>query len=187
MSNQDQANMLNSTAISNAIRKLEVDNISWMTALMYTILFGPPVGIEDYRLRLIRNAEDFGRFFAQFYGQEVGGQVQDIMERYLDGMIALIEAYRDDNDLEAIQTRRDILYDIADELAQLLSSVNPYWEKRSAQAVLYKIIYNNEEEILRIKNRDYVKSIQSHDELQTLLYAFSDELAAGIMKQFGAG
>lgn len=186
MSNQDQANTLNSTAISNAIRKLEVDNISWMTALTYTILYGPPAGVGDMRLRLIRNAEDFGRFFGGFYGQEVGGQVQDIMERYLDGMVALIEAYRDES-LNAIQSRRDTLYDIADELAQLLSSVNPYWEKRSAQAVLYKIIYNNEEEILRIKNRDYVKSIQSHDELQRLLYEFSDELAAGIMKQFGGG
>ena len=145
MSNQYQTNMLNSTAISDAIRKLEVDNISWTTALMYTLLYGPPAGVGDMRLRLIRNAKDFGRFFGGFYGQEVGDQVQGIMERYLDAMIALIEAYRDDS-LDVIQNRRDVLYDIADELAQLIASLNPYWDQRSAQAVLYKIIYNNEEE-----------------------------------------
>lgn len=184
--NQEQPVRLDSLEISNAIRRLEVDNTSWMTALMYTILFGPPAGMEDIRQRLIRNAEDFGRFFGQIYGPEVGDHMKSIMERYLDGSIALIEAYRDE-DLEAIQKGRDTLYDIADELALLFSSVNPYWDRYSAQAVLYKIIYGNEEEILRIKNRDYARSIQAHDELQTLLYEFSDELAAGIIRQFGTG
>jgi hypothetical protein len=108
------------------------------------------------------------------------------MERYLDGNIALIEAYRDE-DLEAIEKSRNALYDIADELALLFSGVNPHWDRYSAQAVLYKIIYGSEEEILRIKNRDYVKSIQAHDELQALLYEFADELAAGIIRQFGTG
>ncbi|MEL7603143.1 MAG: hypothetical protein AAGU77_08290 [Bacillota bacterium] len=184
--NQERANTMNSLAISNAIRRLEVDNTSWVTALMYTILFGPPAGIEDIRQRLLRNAEDFGRLFGQIYGPEVGDHMKSIMERYLDGSIALIEAYRDE-DLTAIQESRGVLYDIADELALLFSSVNPYWDRYSVQAVLYKIIYGNEEEILRIKNRDYARSIQAHDELQTLLYEFSDELAAGIIRQFGTG
>lgn len=97
---QEQPVGLDRLVISNAIRRLEVDNISWITALMYTILFGTPAGIGEMRQRLIRNAEEFGRFFAQFYGQEVGDHVKSIMERYLDGNIALIEAYRDE-DLEA--------------------------------------------------------------------------------------
>lgn len=184
MSSQFQVSKLSSTAISNAIRRLEVDNISWTTALMYSLLFGPPTGVPVMRERLIRNAEDFGRLFGEVYGQEVGNQVKDIMNRYLEGTIALIEAYRDE-DTAVIQEKRNALYDVADDLAALLAGVNPYLDQSSAQAVLYKIIYNNEEEILRIKNRDYEKSIQSHDELQSLLYEFSDELAMAIIRQFG--
>ncbi len=183
---ETQQRMLNAAAISNAIRSLEVDNVSWLTALMYTILFGPPTGIEEYRQRLLRNAEEFGRFFAQFYGEEAGDQVKRIMERYLSGNIALIEAYRED-DVATIEEARNALYDVADELAALFASLNPNWDQYSAQAVLYKIIYNSEVEILRIKNRDYVQSIQAHDELNDLLYQFSDELAKGIIRQFGTG
>jgi hypothetical protein len=67
---QEQPVGLDRLVISNAIRRLEVDNISWITALMYTILFGTPAGIGEMRQRLIRNAEEFGGFSRSFTGRK---------------------------------------------------------------------------------------------------------------------
>jgi len=173
------------TALSKLLRRLEVDNIAWMTALMYTIIFGPgeTTAIEN---RLKKNIEEIAGVFEQFYGMEAVERMQKNMLEYLEHFKPLVEAYRDRN-IPAIERHRNALLDTADALADALSGINPEWDKAPMQTMLYELIRRNEEEIVRIIERDYERSIAAHDELQELMYRIADELAYGMARRFDGG
>jgi len=171
----------NSIQLTNALRDLWVDNISWMTSIMYSVLFGADTGAMQRRLD--RNTEEFGALFDYFYGKEIGNYVRDNFTSFINEMILLMKAYRDD-DLQLIEQKRNALFDLADDLSLLMSKINPYWERAPLQAGMYSIISAYEEEIVSTKTREYKKSIQAHDRLQDLLYKVSDEMSAGIIQQF---
>ena len=170
-----------SVSLSNALRDMWVDNISWMTSIMYSVLFGADTGAMQRRLN--RNTEEFGALFDYFYGKEIGNYIRDNFTSFINEMILLMKAYRDD-DLQLIEQKRNALFDLADDLSLLMSQINPYWERAALQAGLYSVISEYEEEIVSTKMREYKKSIQAHDKLQDLLYRVSDEMAAGIIRQF---
>ena len=171
----------NSISLTNALRDLWVDNISWMTAIIYSVLFGADTNAMQRRLD--RNTEEFGALFDYYYGKEIGNFIRDNFTSFINEMILLVEAYRDDN-VPLIEQRRNALFDIADDLSIVMSQINPYWDRTALQAGLYSVISEYEEEIVRSKTREYQKSIQAHDRLQDLLYRVSDEMAAGIIRQF---
>ncbi len=170
-----------SISLTNALRELWVDNISWMTSIMYSVLSGYDTGAMQRRLD--RNTEEFGALFDYYYGKEVGNFIRDNFTSFISEMTLLIEAYRDDN-VPLIEQKRNVLFDLADDLSLVLSQINPYWERTALQAGLYSVISEYEEEIVSTKMREYQKSIQAHDRLQDLLYRVSDEMAAGIIQQF---
>lgn len=170
-----------SISLTNALRDLWVDNVSWMTSIMYSVLSGYDTGAMQRRLD--RNTEEFGALFDHYYGKEVGNFIRDNFTSFISTMILLIEAYRDD-DVPLIEQKRNALFDLADDLALVMSQINPYWDRTALQSGLYSVISEYEEEIVSIKTRQYQKSIQAHDKVQDLLYRVSDEMAAGIIQQF---
>ncbi len=137
--------------LSNTIRELWVDNNRWIRTLISRILFdiGGQEGREAVEIRLAQIGNDFGNLFAQYYGEEVGQNVRANYLRYIDELELLIEAYRD-NDLAAATTQRQILYEIADELARELSRINRYWDMPTLQILLYEMINDTENQIISI-------------------------------------
>lgn len=171
--------------LSNTIRELWVDNNRWIRALISRILFniGGQEGREAVEIRLAQIGNDFGNLFAQYYGEEVGQNVRANYLRYIDALGLLIEAYRD-NDLAAATAQRQILYEIADELARELSRINRYWDMPTLQILLYEMINDTENQIISILAGDYVKDIEQYDSFMEQAYRISDEVTYGMLRQF---
>ena len=174
--------LLNQVALSNSIRRLWVNNNQWIRALIFSILYGigDQQAIEE---RLRQNAEEFATLFAQFYGQDSANRVRENYVRYVQALARTIEAYRD-NDVSVIATQREVLNQIADELAQLYSDINRYLDRATVQAFLYELVDLTESQIMRILGGDFAQSIQEYDEFMEQSYRISDELTAGILRQF---
>ena len=174
--------LLNQVALSNSMRSIWVNNNQWIRELIFSILFD--IGDRDaIEARLRQNAEDFSAIFTQFYGQEIGARIRQNYLSYIQGISALLEAFRN-NDPSGIANQRRILYDAADQLAQTLSEINRYWDRATLQAQIHELVNFAENEILRITGGDYAESIREYDEWMEQTYHFADDLASGILRQF---
>lgn len=174
--------LLNQVALSNATRRLWVDNNQWTRALIQSILYDQ--GNQEELLDRIReNAEDFATLFGQFYGEESGRQIGKYISNDLDGMLRLIEAYKAD-DTQAIRSAREYLYSNASELSRYLARINRYLDMATLEVMLHERLNLAEYEIILLRDQEFAQSIDQHDELMTQGYKLADELSYGILKQF---
>jgi hypothetical protein len=175
-------NPLNQAALSNALRRVWVDYVSWMTALIYTIMFGTH-DQSAVETRLRQNAEDYAGIFAQFYGDAVGARLRSIFVQFQEEMAQLIQAYKA-NDITDISDRRQALYALGEELAMVLSQLNPYWDEASLEVGLYEMINQFEDEIVHIIRQEFEQSIEAYDRLLAQAYQTADEMTYGLQRQF---
>ena len=181
MSMQSPA-ILNQIAVSNAIRRLWVDNTQWIRALVYGAFYN--IGNQDAILaRLDRLANDFGTLFAQYYGEDTGGQVRETYLKYVREVSEMIRGYRENNQA-LISDEREALYNTADELAALYARVNRFWDEPTMQMLLYGLVNATEDKIQSVASGDYVREIAAHDEFIEQSYNLSDALTLGILRQF---
>ncbi len=182
--NGGSVNPLSQAALSNALRRVWVDYVSWMTALIYTIMFD--THDEDaIEVRLRQNAEDYAGIFAQFYGDAVGEKLRALFVQFQEEMAFLIQEYKA-NDITAISDHRQALYALGKELGRVLSQLNPYWDKASLEVGLYEIINQFEDEIVHIIKQEFEQSIQAYDRLLAQAYQTADEMTYGLQRQFSS-
>lgn len=180
--NGGSINPLSQAALSSALRRVWVDYISWMTALIYTILFGThdQAAIEA---RLRQNAKEYADIFAQFYGEDAGVRLRELFEQFQAEMAALILAYKE-NDISDINDHRQAIYALGDDLARVLSQLNPYWDEATLQIGLFEIVNQFEDEIAHIGRQEFEQSIEAYDRLLDQAYQIADELTYGLQRQF---
>ncbi|MEL7603993.1 MAG: hypothetical protein AAGU77_12635 [Bacillota bacterium] len=174
--------ILNQIAVSNNIRRLWVDNAQWIRALIYSVFYN--IGDEGAILaRLEKTADDFGTFFAQYYGEDRGRQVRENYMEYVREVAEMIRAYREGNEA-LVSDEREAIYDTADQMASLLARVNRFWDEPTMQMLLYALANATENEIGSVASGDYAREIAVHDEFMEQSYHLSDELTLGILRQF---
>ena len=174
--------LLNQVALSNTIRKLWVDNNQWTRALIHNVMLDQS-GQDELVKRVEQNAQDFATIYEQFYGKDSADQIKRLINNDLEGTLRLIRAYKDD-DPQAIRSAREALYANANELARFLAGINRYWDMATLQTMLYEIVNLREYETMLIRDKEFAKSIQQHDELMDQGYRLADEITYGILKQF---
>ena len=174
--------LMNQAALSNALRRVWVDYVSWTTALIYTILFGTH-DQDAIEARLKQNAHEYAGIFAQFYGDEAGMELLELFEQVQGEMTDLIQAYQQ-NDMESVAEHRNTLYSVGYELAGLMARLNPYWDEASIQIGMNEMINLFEDEIMHIIRQEFDKSIEAYDDLLNQAYQISDTLLFGLQRQF---
>lgn len=168
--------------LSNTIRKLWVDNNRWIRALIISIVFNLR-NREAIEVRLEKIADAFAGLFTQYYGQNIGDRVRENYLRYIQNLEMMIEAYRDNN-LEGVAQQRQVIYGIADELAQEYSQINRYWDMATMQILLHELLDATESQIMSITSGDFAKDIEECDRFMEQAYRLADELTYGMLRQF---
>ncbi len=75
-------------------------------------------------------------------------------------------------------------YANADDIAEFLSSINPNWDARTWQSMLYEHLKLTEDEALQLLNGQYATSIAQYDAIQQQALKMADETARGVITQF---
>lgn len=168
--------------ISNIILEFWSDTTRWIVTFISSVLFGTP-DREAIKKRLLSSAEDYSSLLGRYYGEDVVGRISANYLRYIRNLETLIEAYRDNN-TALIEQQRKILYGIGDELVNIFSGINIYWDRTILQAMIYQIINSTEQQIVDIISADYQKWIEDNDLFMKQVYQLSDEITYGILRQF---
>lgn len=115
-----------------------------------------------------------------FYGPEISQQFFDMFSRFLLSAARLVDAYKI-NDASRINTSAINWYQVADELATFLSTINVYWSKEQWLYLLYQYIRLVINEIIAIKNGEFEKEVNLFSNIGDLTDIMGSYMARGIL------
>ena len=86
-------------------------------------------------------------------------------------------------DARTAEEQRRQWYANADQIAQFLGNINPYWNDRTWRNLLYDHLKMTENEAVQILSGQYRESIIEYDAIQNEALAMADYMANGMIKQ----
>ena len=168
--------------LSNTIRKNWINIARWTRnfILSETLNLGNRDTIVQ---RLLQTTNEIGGLFAQYYGPEVGDSVTTIYQDYVRNLQSMIIAYQN-SDVGAIEQAREALNKNTNDLADVLSRANRYWDKPTLQILFQVLVESNENQIAGIVEGNSDREVAAYDQFIEQVYNISDELTYGIIRQF---
>ena len=172
----------NEVVLSNNIRKLWEQHGAWTRMAITSIVFGSPD--EEFVInRLLQNPVDFANLLKIFYGDILATKFSDLLKSHLVIAAQLVKAAKIGDDKTAAEAEIK-WYENADEIADFLSSINPYWSYESWREMLHGHLALVKAEAVAMLTGDYATGINVYDKIENQALEMSDMMTEGIMQQF---
>jgi hypothetical protein len=178
----NSVNCNNRINLINTFRKLWSEHGFWTRSF----IISTAANLGDLQLvtkRLLRNPADFAAALTKYYGAEKAAKFDTLLTEHLTIAAALVNAAKA-GDTETADVQRKKWYTNADEIADFLSSINPFWSKNEWQMMLYDHLKLVEDEAVKRLNGEYAKDIAIFDVIGDQALMMADYMADGIAKQF---
>lgn len=172
-------NMLN---LINDINILWFEHILWTKLTIMSIANGSP-DVQLVSERLLKNADDFGKAFLPLYGPTVSEQFRKLLREHLLIAADMVNALkRKDN--SAVNLIEKKLFKNADDIADFLSRINPYWEKEDIRKMMYEHLNLLKSEAVATLSNKYEEAISLFEKIEKQIFMMSDVFIEGILRQF---
>lgn len=166
----------------NLFRRLWTEHVMWTRSFITSTAFGTG-DLNAVTNRLLRNPKDFAAAFRPFYGQNVASRFEELLTEHLQIAAQLVNAAKAGNTMAADELRKK-WYENADQIAEFLSDINPYWSFNVWQKLLYDHLKMTENEAVQMLTGQYDASVAQYDAIQNEALVMADVMADGIIKQF---
>jgi hypothetical protein len=164
------------------LRKLWSDHVFWTR----NFIVSDVAGLEDKEqvlARLLQNQTDIGDAIKPYYGEEAGNKLGALLKEHIVLAGKLMDAVKSGNQADAEKYNKE-WYQNADDIAKLLSSVNPNWSEKELKELLYTHLQQVTTAFTSRLKKDWTGDIKNFDAGYTHILMLSDTLAEGIVKQF---
>jgi hypothetical protein len=139
--------------------------------------------LNDVTNRLLRNPKDFAKVLQKYYGTVKANRFDELLTEHLTLAAQLVNEAKAGDTAAANDTRRK-WYQNADQIAEFLASINPYWSRSMWQSMLYHHLELVEREATERLNGQYAADIDTFDEIVDQGNEMADVMTGGIIKQF---
>lgn len=168
--------------LNNLIRRLWFEHAFWTKLAISSIVNGSP-DVQLVTNRLLRNPEDFANAFVNIYGPTVAEQFKNLFREHLIIAADLVNALkRKDNNSANFLDKK--FFKNADDIADLLSRINPYWEKDQMRKMLYDHLNLVKSLATATLNNKYEEIINIFDTYEQQILSMADTFVEGILRQF---
>jgi hypothetical protein len=165
------------------MRRLWQDHVIWTRVFIIDAVAGLP-DLDLALGRLLQNQVDLGRAFATFYGG-AGDRLTALLRTHIIQAGDIVAAARD-GDRRALETARRAWRENADDIADLLSSVNERWPFEVVRHMMHEHLDQTEAEaIARLEGR-WDDDVAAYDAIVFHILDMADVLTDGIADQFPA-
>lgn len=172
----------NRQKIINKMRKLWSQHVYWTRFFIISTAEDLP-DLKYVTDRLLENPGDFAKVLKIFYGDKKSNQFKKLLTEHLQIAGELVNAAKD-SDTEKADELRKKWYANADDIAKLLSVINPYWSEQKWRDMLYSHLDMTEKEAgFRLK-KEYQKDIKIFESIEKEALEMGDYMAFGIIRQF---
>jgi len=166
----------------NYFRMLWEQHVTWTRIAVCAIAHDLPE-TEQIVQRLLRNPTDFANALLPFYGEEAAQEFSDLFTSHITIAAEIVRAAKagDNNAVtEADQRWREN----AEQIAQLLGSLNPNWNADDWSAMLNEHLNLLSSNVADMLAGNYEESINGYDDIELQALEMGDMMAEGIAEQF---
>lgn len=133
--------------------------------------------------RLLRNPDDFAKELAKYYGNDKAMRFRNLLTEHLNIAAKLVNAAKA-GDTETSDSERRKWYVNANDIANFLASINPYWSLREWQLMLFDHLKLTEQEAVERLGGQYENDVALFDAMIDQGMRMADVMANGIIRQF---
>jgi hypothetical protein len=172
-------NVLN---LNNEIRKLWKEHSIWTKLLIMSIANGSP-DVQLVSQRLLKNPDDFGKLFMTLYGPTVAEKFKELLSQHLLIAADLVNAAKK-KDTTSVNLIEKKWFKNADDIADFLSRINPYWNREDIRKMFYEHLNLVKSEAVALLSNKYEDSISIFDKIEDQALKMADIFTEGILRQF---
>ncbi|MER2090168.1 MAG: acetylglutamate kinase [Sporosarcina sp.] len=158
--------------------------MNWTRMTIISIVFGLP-DLQFVQERLLRNATDLGNCLRPFYGDKLADRYAVLIKEHLVLAAELVTAATKGDAKKAAEAEKQ-WYRNADDIAEFLSSINPYAEKEDVRKMLYTHLALTKLEAVYMIQKKFKEDIEVFDKIEAQALEMSDMIAEAIVRQFPA-
>lgn len=169
-------------ALINKLRQLWSQHVYW-TRFFIISTVDDLADLASVTNRLLQNPRDFVRVLSVFYPPEITNHFQELLTQHLLIAADLVNSSKNNEKIKAENTRKK-WYANADDIAEFLSDINPYWNRQQWENMLYSHLEMTEKEVALRLDKKYEEDIDNFDNIESQAMAMADYMAGGIIQQF---
>lgn len=168
--------------LNNLMRRLWFEHAIWTKEAIASIINGSP-DVQLVTNRLLRNPDDFAKALLPIYGPTVSEQFRNLLREHLIIAADLVNALKrkDTNSANLIDKK---FFKNADDIADLLSRINPYWDREHMRKMLHDHLNLVKALTTAILNNKYDETITIFDKFEDQILMMADSFTDGILRQF---
>lgn len=166
----------------NDMRSLWEEHVAWTRMAIISLTNDLP-DVDFVLARLLKNATDMGNMIRTLYGDQAATTYAQLIQEHLLFAADLVKATLA-GDKEAATLAEQNWYDNADQIAQFLSSVNPYLPENDVRAMFYHHLDLTKQEAVSMINKDYQKDIEIYDEIEKQAREMADAISDAMVKLY---
>ena len=167
----------------DGMRKLWEENVNLTRLFIISTIEDLPDQNETAQ-RLIQNQNEIGASIKPFYGNAAGDQLAELLREHALISATMLQAARK-ADATAFEDAVAHWYSNADEVAELLSDLNPEnWPMRKTKPTMKVYLDLTLEQALARWNGDFEKDIEAYDKVHNHALEIADMLSQGIINRF---
>jgi LysM repeat protein len=168
--------------LTNYFRLLWEQHVEWTRMAVMGMVHELPES-DLITQRLLRNPEDFANAIVTFYGEEAAHAFEQLFTAHITIAAELVQAAMAGNN-EAATDADQRWHENADQIAELLASMNPYWSVDDWSAMLYEHLELLSTNVSQMIAGNYEDSINGYDMMELQALEMADMMAEGIAMQF---
>lgn len=133
--------------------------------------------------RLIKNQEDIGNSFMQYYDEEVGENITKLLKQHILIADNVVEAAKGGNK-EELKKYDDQWHSNADEIVDYLYKINSNYDKKVLKDLFYTHLALLTDQVIARIGNSYDDEISAFDQGEEHIIMLADTISSGIAKQF---
>ena len=166
----------------NDMRSLWEEHVAWTRMAIISLTYDLP-DIDFVLTRLLKNATDMGDMIRTLYGDQAATTYAKLIQEHLLFAADLVKATLAGDQQAAVEAEQN-WYDNADQIAQFLSSVNPYLLESDVRDMFYRHLGLTKQEAVFMINKDYQKDIEIYDEIEKQAREMADAISDAMVKLY---
>jgi hypothetical protein len=169
-------------SLKSSMRLVWEQHVYWTRMTIISLAFNLP-DVAFVTARLLRNATDMGNLLKPYYGNKIAAEFSNLIREHLVIAVELVKAAKAGNQkAEAAAERR--WYANGEEIAEFLSTINPYISKNEFKKMFFEHLALTKSEAVFILQKDFKSSIAVFDKIEAEALQMADTITIAIVKQF---
>lgn len=168
--------------LMNKFRLLWEQHDVWTRATIVSLVFALP-NVDPVTARLLRNPEDFEQVLQPFYGRRLAAGFRELLREHLVLAADIVVATKAGDENAAAEAKR-LWYINAEEIAEFLGRINPFWSRREWRRLLFHHLDLVFDEAAFMLGGQFQASVDVYDEIELQSLVMADTMSRGIIRQF---